>query len=208
VPRFGFRLIPRDEGFFQLFAQGAGLVQVAAELLHDLVSGFEDVGPKARRLHDLEHEADEVTHLIMKRLNTTFVTPLDHEDVQRLATTLDDVMDHIDAAGDLFVLHKIEQPFPDLKAQTDVLVRAAGVTRQALETLPRYSDLPPFWVEVNRLENEGDQIYRRATATLFSGDYKAMDVLKLKEVIDEIEAATDRLEDVANVLEGIALKHT
>jgi uncharacterized protein Yka (UPF0111/DUF47 family) len=144
----------------------------------------------------------------MKRLNTTFVTPLDHEDVQRLATTLDDVMDHIDAAGDLFVLHKIEQPFPDLKAQTDVLVRAAGVTRQALETLPRYSDLPPFWVEVNRLENEGDQIYRRATATLFSGDYKAMDVLKLKEVIDEIEAATDRLEDVANVLEGIALKHT
>jgi predicted phosphate transport protein (TIGR00153 family) len=207
VPRFRFRLVPRDDEFFQLFAQLAALIQDAAELLHDLVSGFEDVAQKAKRLHDLEHEGDEVTHLIMKRLNTTFVTPLDHEDVHRLASTLDDVMDHIDAAGDLFVLHKIEQPFPDMKAQTDVLVRAARVNRQALEVLPRYGELPPFWVEINRLENEGDQIYRRATATLFSGDFKAMDVLKLKEVIDEVEAATDQLEDVANALEGIALKH-
>ncbi len=207
MPRFRFSLVPRDETFFQLFAQGAGLVQDAAELLHDLVTGFEDVAGKARRLHDLEHEADEVTHLIMKRLNTTFVTPLDHEDVHRLASTLDDVMDHIDAAGDLFVLHKIEQPFPDMKAQTDVLVRTARVTRQALETLPRYSDLPPFWVEINRLENEGDQIYRKTVAHLFSGDYKGLEVLRHRDVVEEIEAAIDSLEDVANTIESIVLKH-
>ena len=207
MARLRLRLIPRDEGFFDLFVGLARQIEQAAELLHDLVSGFEDVQQKAGRLHDFEHEGDEITHQIMKRLNTTFITPIDHDDIHRLASTLDDVLDHIDAAGDLFVLHKIEQPFPEMKAQTDVLVRAARTTREALQLLPRYSELPGFWVEINRLENEGDRIYRQATANLFSGDYKAMDVLKLKEVLDEVEAATDLLEDVANALEGIALKN-
>ncbi|HEX8100803.1 MAG TPA: DUF47 family protein [Actinomycetota bacterium] len=200
------RLVPRDEGFFQLFVKQAQQIEGAAHLFQELIDDLDNVQLKAGRLHDLEHEADETAHSVMRRLNTTFVTPLDHEDIHQLASTLDDVVDHIDAAGDLLDLHKIEEPFPEMKAQADVLVRAAKVTREALEVLPKYNRLPDFWVEINRLENEGDRIYRQATASLFSGNFKAMDVLKWKEVIDELEAAIDRLEDVANTLEGIALK--
>jgi uncharacterized protein len=207
MPRLRLRLVPRDEGFFELFVKQSQHVEAAAEQLHDLVSNFDDVAGKAARLHDLEHEGDETMHEIMRRLNTTFVTPLDHEDIHRLASTLDDVLDHIDAAADLFVLHKIEAPFPEMKAQTDALVRAAKATREALATLPKYSALSRFWVEINRLENEGDRIYRRATADLFGGDFKAMDVLKWKDIIDEMEGAMDKLEDVANTLESIALKN-
>lgn len=206
MPRFKFRLVPRDEGFFDLFVRQADHVVEAAEVFLDLVSGFHDVPQKATHIHDLEHEADETTHQVMRRLNTTFVTPIDHEDIHKLATTLDDVLDHIDAAADMFVLHKIEAPLPEMKAQADVLVRAARATRQALGVLPKYGELPRFWVEINRLENEGDRIYRQATADLFGGDFKAMDVLKWKEILDEVEAAIDTLEDVANTLEGISLK--
>ena len=143
----------------------------------------------------------------MKRLNSVFVTPLDHEDIHRLASGLDDVLDHIEAAADLFVLHKIEQPLTEMKAQADILVQTCKVTREALETLPRFRELERYWVEVNRLENEGDRIYRRAIAGLFGGEYKAMDVLKWRDVIDEAEGAIDQLEDVSNMLEAIALKH-
>jgi len=142
----------------------------------------------------------------MRRLNTVFVTPLDHDDIHRLASRLDDVVDHVEAAADLFVLHKIERPLPEMKAQAEVLVRTARVTREALSTLPKYKQLADYWVEVNRLENEGDRIYRRAIADLFGGDHKAMDVLKWKDIIDETEAAIDQLEDVANMLEAISLK--
>jgi predicted phosphate transport protein (TIGR00153 family) len=208
MPRLRFRLVPRDEGFFELFVRQAEHIEAAANLLFDLVSGFHDVKEKASRIHDLEHEADETTHEIHRRLNTVFVTPIDHDDIHELASTLDDVLDHIDAAADMFVLHKIDVPLPEMKAQADVLVRAARATGEALAMLPKYSELPRFWAEINRLENEGDRIYRQATADLFGGEFKAMDVLKWKEIIDEIESAIDALEDVANTLEGIALKHS
>ena len=207
MPRLRFRLVPRDESFFELFVRQADHIKRAADAMFDLVTSYEDVPRKAGLLRDLEHEGDELTHEIMRRLNTVFVTPLDHEDIHRLATTLDDVLDHMEAAADLFVLHKIEEPLPEMKAQADVLVRAAGTVRDAIATLPNYKELPHFWVEINRLENEGDRIYRRGIADMFSGDHRAMDVLKWKAVIDELEASVDLLEDVANFLEGIALKH-
>lgn len=207
MPKLRFRLVPRDESFYELFVRLARKVEDAGLAYQDLISDYQDVGRKAGRLRDLEHEADEVTHEIMKRLNTVFVTPLDHEDIHRLASRLDDVVDHVEAAADLFVLHKIEQPLPEMKSQADVLVQTCTVTRQALETLPRFHDLEQHWVEVNRLENEGDRIYRRAVADLFGGDHRAMDVLKWKDIIDELEAAIDRLEDASDVLEAIALKH-
>jgi predicted phosphate transport protein (TIGR00153 family) len=191
-----------------MFVRQAVNIERAAVLLRELIVGFEDVPQKATRLHDLEHDGDEITHQILRRLNTTFVTPFDHDDIYRLASTLDDVLDHLDAAGDLFVLHKIEQPYPEMKAQADVLVLAAQNTREALGLLPKYGQLSRFWVEINRLENEGDRIYRQATADLFGGSFKAMDVLKWKEILDELEAAMDRFEDVANVLETLALKQT
>ncbi len=135
------------------------------------------------------------------------MTPLDHEDIHKLTTTLDDVLDHIEAAADLFVLHKIEVPLPDMKAQADVLVEATRAVREALEVLPRSRELAPHWIEVNRLENDGDRAYRRAVADLFDGDHRALDVLEWKDIIDELESAIDRLEDVSDVLEAIALKH-
>jgi hypothetical protein len=201
-----FWLIPRDESFFELFLKTAGLLVQGAELLQDLVSNFDDVEAKGRRLHDIEHEADEMTHEVMRRLNTTFVTPLDREDIHELASLLDDVMDHMDAAADLMVLHKIEKPLPEMLTQVDLLVMATSTTRDALSMLPDFRSLSEYFVEVNRLENEGDRIYRRAIADLFGGDFKAMDVLKWKDILDELEAAMDELEDVANALEGIALK--
>jgi predicted phosphate transport protein (TIGR00153 family) len=201
-----FRLIPRDESFYDLFVKMAGLLVQGADLLQDIVTNFDGVEPRARRLHDIEHEADEVTHEVMRRLNTTFVTPLDREDIHELASLLDDVMDHIDAAADLLVLHKIDKPLKEMQAQTELLVRAANTTQQALSALPDFRSLSEYFIEVNRLENEGDRIYRQAIADLFSGDFKAMDVLKWKDIIDELEAAMDELEDVANALEGIALK--
>jgi uncharacterized protein len=207
MPKLRFRLVPRDETFYEMFARLSRKVVEAGHAYRDLIAEYQDVARKAERLRDLEHEADEVTHEIMKRLNTVFVTPLDHEDIHRLASGLDDVVDHIEAAADLFVLHKIEQPLPEMKAQADVLVDTCEVTRRAIETLPRFGELERHWVEVNRLENDGDRIYRRAIAGLFGGDHKAMDVLKWKDIIDEAEGAIDQLEDVANMLEAIALKH-
>lgn len=206
MARRRFRLIPREESFYDLFVKDAEILVQAAQILEDIVANYEEVAPKARRLHDLEHEGDEVTHEIMRRLNTTFVTPLDREDIHGLATTLDDVLDHLDAAADLLVLHNIERPLPEMKAQADLLHRASTTTLEAMRSLPAFETLSGYWVEINRLENEGDRIYRQAIADLFSGDFKAMDVLKWKDIIDELEAAMDELEDVANTLEGIALK--
>jgi predicted phosphate transport protein (TIGR00153 family) len=207
VPRWRLRLVPRDESFFELFVRQSANIEVAADALLDLISDYRDVASKAGRLRHLEHEGDEITHEVMRRLNTVFVTPLDQEDIHRITTTLDDVLDHMEAAADLFVLHKIEAPLPEMKAQADVLVQATRVVRQAFETLPNYKQLQPLWIEVNRLENDGDRVYRRAVADIFGGDHRALDVLKWKDIIDELEAAIDRLEDASDVLEAIALKH-
>jgi predicted phosphate transport protein (TIGR00153 family) len=206
MARRRFRLIPREESFYDLFVQQAEILVRGATLLQDLVTNWDGVEEKARRLHDFEHELDEVTHEVMRRLNTTFVTPLDREDIHELGSSMDDVMDHMDAAADLLVLHKIEKPLPEMQAQADLLKRACVTTLEAMNTLPRFDELQQHGVEINRLENEGDRVYRRGIADLFSGDFKAMDVLKWKDIIDELEAAMDEVEDVANTLEGIALK--
>lgn len=208
MARFRLRLVPRDERFFDLFVELAETAQRAARAYQEMVTDFTDVAEKAKRLKDIEHEGDEITHETMRRLNTVFVTPLDHDDIHRLTSRLDDVIDHIEAAADLVVLHKIDAPLPEMKAQADVILEAAGVALDAMRTLPKYDRLESAWHEINRLENEGDRIYRRAIADLFGGDHRAMDVLKWKAIIDEAEVALDTLEDVANLLEAIALKQS
>jgi predicted phosphate transport protein (TIGR00153 family) len=199
----------RGQAFFELFIASAENVRVAAEMLKELVDDYTDVEVKARRIQEREHEGDEVTHEIIRRVNTTFITPLDREDIYKLATDMDDVMDAIEAASDLFVLHHIETPLPEMRAQVDVLLRAAVQTEEALRELPKMGKarLEPYWVEINSLENEGDKLFRRAVADLFSGDHRAMDVLKWKEVIETLEEALDGLENVANTIESIVLKH-
>jgi predicted phosphate transport protein (TIGR00153 family) len=199
----------RSEAFFELFSASAENLRVAVELLQDLVSDYRDVELKARRIQEREHEGDTITHEVIQRLNTTFITPMDREDIYTLATALDDVLDAVDAAADLFVLHHIEGPLPAMIQQVDVLLRAAKQTEQALAALPSLDRgrLEPYWIEINSLENEGDRLYRRAVADMFGGDHKAMDVLRWKDVAEALEEALDGLENVANVVESVVLKH-
>jgi predicted phosphate transport protein (TIGR00153 family) len=199
----------RSDAFFELFSAGAENLRIASELLYDLVSDFRDVELKARRLQEREHEGDEITHQVIETLNTTFITPMDREDIYQLATALDDVVDAIEAAGDLFVLHGIEEPRPFMIQQADVLVRAANQTEAAVKALDKLDRtvLEPYWIEINSLENEGDRVYRRSIADMFNGDHKAMDVLRWKEVSETLEEALDGLENVANIVEAVVLKH-
>ena len=201
------KIIPADEGFYHLFSAAAKNNQRAAELLMDLFTHFDHRESYRERVRQAEHEGDEITHQIMRRINTTFVTPFDREDIYRLANHLDDVMDHIDAAADFVVLHQIAEPLAEFAKQADVLVRAAVVASEALDRLHNLKGLEDYWVEINRLENEGDQVYRKTVALLFSGEFKGLEVLKHRDVVEEIEAAIDSLEDVANVIESIVLKH-
>lgn len=200
-------MIPADEGFYELFVQAAQNNHRAAEFLRELFLNFGERERLRERIRQAEHEGDEITHQIMRRINTTFVTPFDREDIYRLAGNLDDVLDHIDAASDFVILHGITDPLPEFAKQSDVLVRAASTAYEALERLHTFKGLSDYWVEINRLENEGDSVYRRTVAHLFSGDFKGLEVLKHRDVVEEIEAAIDSLEDVANVIESIVLKH-
>ena len=200
------RLIPREESFFDLFEELANKVQQGADSLLDLLENYSDLDRKAGRVLDIEHEGDELTHEVMRRLNTSFITPFDREDIHRLASNLDDVLDHIEATAEYLQLHKIEQPLPQMVQLAKTLATAAAITASAMPGLRKMKNLETYWIEINRLENEGDRAYRRTIAELFSGDYKAMDVLKWKDIIEEIETAVDRLEDVANTIEGIVLK--
>jgi uncharacterized protein len=200
------KLIPREESFFELFEEMANKVQQGADELLNLLRDYTDLDRKAGRILDIEHEGDEITHEVMRRLNTTFITPFDREDIHSLASNFDDVLDHIEAAAEYLQLHKIEEPLPQMVTLSETLAKAAGKTADAMPRLRAMKGLEDYWVEINRLENEGDRSYRRTIAELFSGDYRAMDVLKFKDIIEEIEQAIDVLEDVANAVEGIVLK--
>jgi hypothetical protein len=199
----------RSEEFFDLYLAAAQTLRTATETLKDLIDNYEDVDVKAGRIKDLEHEGDEATHSIVKLVNTMFITPMDREDIYALATALDDVLDEVEAVADLFVLHAIEVPLPQMKQQVGILLQAVIQTEEAIKAFPKMNRrvLEPYWIEINRLENEGDEVYRHAIATLFSGDYKAMDVLKWKEIIEDLEKAIDGLEKVANIIEATVLKH-
>jgi uncharacterized protein len=202
------RIVQGDESFFTLFEQMAGKVKQGADELLTLLEDYTDVDRKIGRLLDIEHEGDEITHEVIRRLATTFVTPFDREDIHLLASNLDDVLDNIEAAAEYLQLHKIERPLPQMVSLARTLASAAGHTYEAMPKLRKMRDLESYSVEINRLENEGDRSYRRTIAELFSGDYRAMDVLKFKEIIEQIEGAIDRLEDVANTVENITLKQS
>ena len=203
------RLTPRETSFYTMFTESARNLVAAASLLKDLLAA-EPAGRAAiaEKMRDVEHAGDETTHRIMRELNETFVTPFDREDIYRLASALDDVVDFMDAAVDLVVLYKVEELPAGISDQVEVLERAAELTAEAMPRLRSMKDLKEFWIELNRLENQADQIYRRQLAALFNGDYDALTVLKLKEVIDQLEGAADAFETVANTVETIAVKES
>ncbi|HEY3438574.1 MAG TPA: DUF47 family protein [Actinotalea sp.] len=202
-------LTPRNTSFFDLLADSAQHLVTGAKLLSALL-GAEPSARKeiADQLRDAEHAADEATHTIMRRLNQTFVTPFDRDDIYGLASGLDDCMDHMEEAGDLIVLYKIDTLPPLVTEQVDVLRRCAELTAEAMPKLRSMKDLTEFWVEINRLENQGDRTYRRLLAEMFNEGMDPIELMKLKEVVDTLETAADAFERVANMVETIALKES
>lgn len=203
------RLTPRNTRFFDLLADSARHLVVGADLLGQLL-GAERTQRKAiaDQLRDAEHAADESTHAIMRRLNQTFVTPFDRHDIYGLASGLDDCMDLMEEAGDLIVLYKLDALPPLVDEQVDVLQRCAELTADAMPRLRSMKDLDPYWVEINRLENMADRTYRTLVSELFNNGTDPIELMKLKEVVDTLEAAADAFEKVANMVETIALKES
>jgi len=202
------RLTPREQGFYPLFTSAAELLVTGADLLARLVAAeMSERAELAAQLKAAEHACDEITHSVLRMLNTTFVTPFDRDDIYRLASALDDVMDAMEAAAEVLVLYHVETLPAGIGQQVDVLRRTAAVTAEAMPRLRSMNGLEDYWIEVNRLENEADQVYRHLLAELFTeGAYSVLDVLKLKEVIDDLEDAADMFEKVAHQVESIALK--
>ena len=202
-------LTPKEPSFYDLFAKSADNLVVGASLLTELLSTDKaDRGAIADRMREAEHTSDEAAHAIYRQLNSSFITPFDREDIYTLASRLDDVMDSMEAAVDLVALYQIDELPPGVADQVDVLVRAADLTAEAMPRLRSMKDLTEYWIEVNRLENQADQIYRKLLAHLFSGEYDALTVMKLREVVENLEEAADNFEHVANTIETIAVKES
>ncbi len=203
------RLTPRSNEFYPLFiAFGAHLVEGAALLAELMTAEGDDRTRIGKRMREIEHDADETTHAIFSAANSTFITPFDREDIYRLASTLDDVMDEMEESVDLTVLYGLHR-FPDeFGLVVDVLTQAADITASAMGRLRTMADLSEYWIEINRLENMADQYHRRLLTRLFSGEYDALTVLKIKDVAEALEAAADAFEKVANTVESIAVKES
>jgi predicted phosphate transport protein (TIGR00153 family) len=207
------RLTPRETSFYDLFAEQGDNLVIGAALLTELLgaSGVTAADERVRiaeRMRAAEHTADETAHKIYNLLNSSFITPFDREDIYALASSLDDVMDEMEAAVDLVGLYGIDTLPAGVAELVDTLVRAAELTASAMRRLRTMKDLPEYWIEVNRLENAGDQAYRKLLAHLFSGEYEALTVMKLKEVVDCLEKAADAFEHVANTVEAIVVKES
>jgi hypothetical protein len=204
------RFLPRQEDFFTLFERHAALTVEGAKQFVNLVSGGKNVRALAVRIKEIEHEADVITHTCVERLHTTFITPLDRDDIHRLITRMDDVMDYIESASERIALYELCEMTPEVRELADVLVRATEAVARAitgLRDLKRAHAVLDHCIEVNRLENEGDAILRNAVAALFRGASDPLLVMKWKEVYEALEDATDRCEDVANTIEGVVLEH-
>jgi predicted phosphate transport protein (TIGR00153 family) len=199
---------PVDTAFYNLLTSSAtGLVDGAA-LLAEMLGDGNDRKDIAARMREAEHHADETTHEIVRRVNSTFVTPFDREDIYALASGLDDVMDFMEEAVDLTLLYEVENLPAELAEQVEVIQRCAELTAESMPRLQSMKDLEEYWIEINRLENAGDKSYRRILAKLFSGAYEALEVLKLKDIVDSLEHAIDAFERVANIVEQIHVKES
>jgi uncharacterized protein len=202
------RLRPADTTFYDLFAEQADHLVVGARLLAEMLGEDNDREATAKQMRDAEHDCDDSTHAIVKRVNSTFVTPFDREDIYSLSAGLDDVMDFMEEAVDLVILYGVKTLPSETAEQVEVLQRAAALTADAMPRLRTMKDLEEYWIEINRLENQGDKTYRKIVAQLFNGSYEALEVLKLKGVVDSLEGAIDAFEKVANTVEQIAVKES
>jgi len=202
------RFRPVDTTFYDLFTQLANQLVKGSNLLAEMLADGADRAGIADRMREEEHRADESTHDIIRRVNQTFVTPFDREDIYSLASGLDDIMDFMEEAVDLVLLYEVQELPSALAEQVDVIQRCAELTAETMPRLKSMKDLEEYWIEINRLENAGDKQYRRILTKLFSGQYEALEVLKLKDIVDSLEHAVDAFETVANTIEQIAVKES
>lgn len=203
-----FRLRPVESSFYELFQEAGQHLVTGARLLGEAINGGPDLPDVAHRLREAEQAADETTRAIIQQANSTFVTPFDREDIYDLAAGLNDVIDLMEETVDLIVLYGVTVLPAEIPALVGVLQQCADITAQAMPRLKTMQGLHDYWTEVNRLENEADQLYRRTLARLFGGEYDAMEVLKLKDILSSLEGAIDACEDVANTVEQIAVKES
>jgi predicted phosphate transport protein (TIGR00153 family) len=202
------RLIPRETKFFDMFAEIASNVIEGAKELHNLLEDWDyrRLPESAQRIGVIEHRGDEMTHQLLIKLNQTFITPFDREDIHLLASSLDDVLDFIYGASNRLLTYKITQPSPSAKILAGIILRQAEELGKAVRLLEKDHTLLSHCVEVNRLENEADQVAQEAIGRLFDGGYDPITLIKLKELLEILEEATDKAEDAANVLETVVLK--
>ncbi len=200
---------PVDTAFYGLLTSSAAQLVDGAALLAEMLGEGNDREGIAERMREAEHQADETTHEVVRRVNSTFITPFDREDIHDLAVALDDCVDHMEAAVDLIALYRIDDLLPRVTKQVEVLCRMADLTHESMPKLRSMRDLSEYWIEINRLENQADKAYRRLLAELFnSPNPDPITVMKQKEVIDELEAAADAFEKVAHKVESIAVKES
>ena len=205
-----FPFLPKEQKFFDLFEESARNILKASQSLKEMIDTWQFVDSRVAEITEMEHEGDTITHQIISLLHRTFVTPFDREDIALLAHTMDDVLDFIHSAADAMFIYKIDQPTERSKELADIIVQGTSELEKAVHGLRRRSDLKKILercVEINRLENMADRVFRAAMAELFEDTTDIAPLIKWREIYEHMESATDRCEDVANVLEGVALKH-
>lgn len=203
-----FSLRPRDRTFFDLFIQAGQNSLRAARLLDEMMHSWPESGGLSAQIVEAEQEGDQITHEIIKRLNSTFVTPIDREDIYGLATQMDDIVDFTEEAADFLGLYKIEAPMAQAQALTKILVASCEQLAMGLEQLPQFKDLDKYWIEIHRLENDGDRVSRDAVASLFSNGIDPMIVIRWKDMFAVLEQAIDATETAAQIIEGIVIKNS
>jgi predicted phosphate transport protein (TIGR00153 family) len=206
MANFLSRLLPRERSFFALFTELTANIEEGARALAAIFHDYRDVPARVQHIKDLEHKGDQLTHDIITRLNQTFITPFDREDIHQLTTKLDDVLDLIDAAASRLVIYKADKLRPGAVELADILVRATGQIHAAVGRLEKPDGILQYCIEINSLENQGDTAVRAAIAHLFQEEKDPVELIKWKEILEVLEIATDKCEDVANILESVVLK--
>lgn len=205
------RFLPKETSFFDFFEEHAALTVEGTKEFLSMVSTGANIETKARRIHDIEHETDVITHRCVETLHKTFITPIDRDNIHRLITRMDDIMDFVEAAAERIALYEMTTMTAEIRDLADVLVRASQQVELALKglrNLKQPQHILRLCIDINRLENESDQILRRAVAKLFKEEKDPIVVIKWKEIYENLENAADRCEDVANIIEGVILEHS
>jgi predicted phosphate transport protein (TIGR00153 family) len=205
---FRFRFFPRSEKFFEMFIEAARNTHQGARVFQQMLEDFRGSDDQWRAVEEYEHEGDKITHRILRTLHQTFITPVDREDIHKLTSVMDDVIDLIEGSAARMAMYRITKPTPAAQRLAGIIVRCTDQIVRGVTALPRFESIQEHCIEINRLENEADEVSRAAIAALFLEDVPPLEVIKWKEIYETMETATDRCEDVANMLEEIALKHS